>query len=151
MEFVLFFCCRNQVLTGVEGTPYASGVFVFDIYCPPDYPNIPCQVTHVTPQANQIKARHSPGGFSPNLHSDSGKVGPLLDKCFHNATHQAPEVARIHFKFIFHMYCCQAVFVTLIRPSPHHLRFACRSWERGVASAGSRINRTYIKFSPPSN
>jgi ubiquitin-protein ligase len=63
-------CC----LTGVRGTPYSYGVFVFDIKCPPDYPTSPPKVLHVTKGSQSIQAPHSPGGFSPNMHWDSGKV-----------------------------------------------------------------------------
>jgi ubiquitin-protein ligase len=62
------------LITGVEGTPYANGVFLFDVFCPADYPNVHPLVTHVTPGATAIKGKHTPGGFSPNLHADSGKV-----------------------------------------------------------------------------
>jgi len=61
-------------LTGVEGSPYSNGVFVFDVYCPPDYPNTNCLCTHVTAGAQCVMANNGPGGFSPNLHNDSGKV-----------------------------------------------------------------------------
>jgi len=64
----------RAILTGVEGTPYASGVFIFDIFLPADYPVVPCLCTHVTPNANLVKANNGPGGFSPNLHKDTGKV-----------------------------------------------------------------------------
>jgi len=64
----------RAVLTGLDGTPYASGCFVFDIHVPADYPNQPPRCVHVTPEANRIKGPHTPGGFSPNLHSEGGKV-----------------------------------------------------------------------------
>eukprot|EP00937_MAST-01D_sp_MAST-1D-sp2_P001911 g1911.t1 len=64
----------RALVTGVEGTPYACGAFVFDIFCPADYPQTNCLVKHITPGANTVKGRHTPGGFSPNLHADSGKV-----------------------------------------------------------------------------
>ena len=66
-------CCSPQylraVLTGIEGTPYASGIFLFDIFLPADYPKAPCLCTHVTPNAHLVHANNGPGGFSPNLHS----------------------------------------------------------------------------------
>ena len=34
-------------LTGVQGTPYESGCFIFDIYMPDTYPQTNCLVTHV--------------------------------------------------------------------------------------------------------
>jgi ubiquitin-protein ligase len=61
-------------LTGIEGTPYSSGIFIFDIYIPAEYPHVPCMATHVTPNADLVHANNGPGGFSPNLHSDSGQV-----------------------------------------------------------------------------
>lgn len=64
----------RAILTGVEGTPYSSGIFIFDIYLPPEYPDVPCLVKHVTPRSNEVHANNGPGGFSPNLHSDSGQV-----------------------------------------------------------------------------
>lgn len=64
----------RAVLTGIESTPYSSGLFVFDLYCPPDYPNIPLLCTHTTKNATSVHANNGPGGFSPNLHSHSGKV-----------------------------------------------------------------------------
>ena len=64
----------RAIIAGAEGTPYASGLFVFDIYLPPGYPDIPCEIVHVTKGANTVHANNGPGGFSPNLHSDSGKV-----------------------------------------------------------------------------
>lgn len=62
------------MLTGVEGTPYSSGCFVFDIFVPNDYPATSCLVTHTTKNAGMVSANNGPGGFSPNLHKDSGKV-----------------------------------------------------------------------------
>lgn len=64
----------RALITGVEGSPYSSGLFVFDIYLPPEYPSVPCLIKHVTPRSNEINANNGPGGFSPNLHSDSGQV-----------------------------------------------------------------------------
>jgi ubiquitin-protein ligase len=64
----------QALLTGVAGTPYESGAFVFDIYIPNDYPHQCCQVTHTTKNAGMVRANNGPGGFSPNLHQDSGKV-----------------------------------------------------------------------------
>merc|ERR1712146_735897 len=61
-------------LLGVQGTPYESGAFVFDIFIPDDYPNTNCLITHTTKNAGQVHANNGPGGFSPNLHQNSGKV-----------------------------------------------------------------------------
>jgi baculoviral IAP repeat-containing protein 6 len=64
----------RALIAGVDGTPYSSALFSFDIYCPPDYPNVPPLVTHTTKNASFIVAPHGPGGISPNIHSDTGKV-----------------------------------------------------------------------------
>lgn len=66
----------RAVLTGMDNSPYASGCFMFDIYLPPGYPEEPPQCVHTTKNATvkSLHADHSPGGFSPNLHRDSGKV-----------------------------------------------------------------------------
>ena len=59
----------KAMLTGIEGTPYSSGIFLFDIFLPADYPHAPCHCIHVTPNPNLVHANNGPGGFSPNLHS----------------------------------------------------------------------------------
>ena len=64
----------RAVLTGLRGTPYADGAFVFDIYLPPTYPDKPLMMTHVTTGAKLVSANNGPGGFSPNLHKSTGKV-----------------------------------------------------------------------------
>jgi len=64
----------QAMLTGGPYSPYCHGLFLFDICCGNDYPIKNCQVLHTTKNANTFKLRHSPGGFSPNLHSSSGKV-----------------------------------------------------------------------------
>lgn len=47
-------------------TPYAHGLFVFDVYFPPDYPHVPPLVTFMTTGGGQVR-------FNPNLYID-GKV-----------------------------------------------------------------------------
>lgn len=64
----------RAVITGAPDTPYADGIFLFDLAATNNYPAGPPNVVHVTPGANTLKLQHSPGGFSPNLHSNSGKV-----------------------------------------------------------------------------
>ena len=94
----------RAVITGVSDTPYAFGCFVFDLYVPngqfsdevrtlcsrsaaflvetkkillltfADYPRCPPQCIHITPKSDQVYGDHTPGGMSPNLHRDSGKV-----------------------------------------------------------------------------
>ncbi|CEM23129.1 unnamed protein product [Vitrella brassicaformis CCMP3155] len=56
----------RALITGPEGTPYDSGGFVFDIYCPPSYPSMPPKVTLITTGNYQVS-------FNPNLYV-SGRV-----------------------------------------------------------------------------
>uniref|UniRef100_A0A7S2STB9 E2 ubiquitin-conjugating enzyme n=1 Tax=Rhizochromulina marina TaxID=1034831 RepID=A0A7S2STB9_9STRA len=53
-------------LTGPPETPYAHGIFVFDIFCPPAYPEIPPKVQLITTGSGSVH-------FSPNLYN-SGYV-----------------------------------------------------------------------------
>jgi len=57
--------CR-AVITGPIDTPYAFGLFVFDVFFPTDYPNIPPLVTFMTTGGGQTR-------MNPNLYQD-GKV-----------------------------------------------------------------------------
>jgi ubiquitin-protein ligase len=56
----------RALITGPDDTPYASGVFEFDIYLPPSYPAVPPKVTLLTTGNGTIH-------FSPNLYP-CGKV-----------------------------------------------------------------------------
>ncbi|GIL78402.1 hypothetical protein Vretifemale_7873, partial [Volvox reticuliferus] len=47
-------------------TPYANGAFIFDIYLPPEYPNLPPKVQFLTTAGGRVR-------FNPNLYND-GKV-----------------------------------------------------------------------------
>jgi len=64
----------QAMLTGLKGTPYFNGCFLFDIYLPDDYPVKPLQIKHISRGAQKCHANNGPGGFSPNLHQSSGKV-----------------------------------------------------------------------------
>ena len=94
----------RAVITGVADTPYAFGCFVFDLFVPAcklshvlcpifapakswanhsscvcawltlAYPSIPPKCIHITPGTEKVYGNHTPGGMSPNLHRDSGKV-----------------------------------------------------------------------------
>ncbi|KAJ4384205.1 hypothetical protein N0V86_001052 [Didymella sp. IMI 355093] len=54
------------VIIGPEGSPYENGIWEFDMYCPPEYPNVPPMVSFKTTG----RGRH---GLNPNLYPD-GKV-----------------------------------------------------------------------------
>merc|ERR1711988_343263 len=64
----------RALLSGGPNTPYADGLFLFDILCDNKYPVQNCLVKHVTKNATTLKLKHSPGGFSPNLYGSTGKV-----------------------------------------------------------------------------
>lgn len=53
------------LIAGPEDTPYENGLWEFDLYCPPEYPNVPPKVTCKTVV---------PRGFNPNLyHNGKGR------------------------------------------------------------------------------
>uniref|UniRef100_A0A0D6QRL6 UBC core domain-containing protein n=1 Tax=Araucaria cunninghamii TaxID=56994 RepID=A0A0D6QRL6_ARACU len=56
----------KALIVGPKGTPYQNGVFIFDIYLPPDYPQVPPKVTFLTTGGGKVR-------FNPNLYHD-GKV-----------------------------------------------------------------------------
>jgi ubiquitin-protein ligase len=56
----------QALITGPEDTPYHCGAFVFDIFFPDNYPNVPPQVLLRTTGGGTVR-------FNPNLY-DSGKV-----------------------------------------------------------------------------
>ncbi|KAH9296310.1 hypothetical protein KI387_039898, partial [Taxus chinensis] len=56
----------KALIVGPKGTPYQNGVFIFDIYLPPDYPQVPPQVHFLTTGCGTVR-------FNPNLYN-SGKV-----------------------------------------------------------------------------
>ncbi|CAG9313740.1 unnamed protein product [Blepharisma stoltei] len=53
----------SGVIAGSEGTPYAHGLFFFDIFCGPDFPRSPPQVTLKTTGNGEAY-------FGPNLYSN---------------------------------------------------------------------------------
>ncbi len=57
-------------VAGPEGTPYHGGCFMFDIFFPQDYPNVP-------PLMNMATNGEGRARFNPNLYAD-GKVSMLL-------------------------------------------------------------------------
>lgn len=59
--------CWKAIIVGPEDTPYSTGMFVFDIYFPPQYPNVPPQVNLQTTGGATVR-------FNPNLYN-CGKVG----------------------------------------------------------------------------
>ena len=46
-----------------EDTPYKYGVFIFDVFLPPDFPRVPPLVNHTTSRKNNFR-------FNPNLYSN---------------------------------------------------------------------------------
>lgn len=58
--------CMKVVITGPRDTPYEDGVFVFDVYCPQEYPKVPPLVNLQTTGLGSVR-------FNPNLYT-CGKV-----------------------------------------------------------------------------
>ena len=56
----------RALITGPEGTPYAGGCFVFDIFFPSSYPQVPPKVNLCTTGGGSVR-------FNPNLYN-CGKV-----------------------------------------------------------------------------
>jgi baculoviral IAP repeat-containing protein 6 len=48
---------------GSNETPYAHGVFLFDIYCEDQYPNVPPKVNLMTTGQGSVR-------FNPNLYAN---------------------------------------------------------------------------------
>jgi ubiquitin-protein ligase len=58
------------LITGPKATPYANGLFEFDLMCPADYPTSPPMLHFKTTNGGRIR-------FNPNLYEDGkGKVAP---------------------------------------------------------------------------
>ena len=66
------------MIVGPTETPYAGGCFIFDLYCPPNYPDSPPLVNLQTTGEGSVR-------FNPNLYN-SGKVSLFffffLSLCF---------------------------------------------------------------------
>ena len=56
----------RAMISGPEGTPYSAGLFIFDILCPADYPNVAPKVNLQTTGGGSVR-------FNPNLYN-CGKV-----------------------------------------------------------------------------
>ncbi|KAL3690077.1 hypothetical protein R1sor_016386 [Riccia sorocarpa] len=56
----------RAMIVGPQGTPYQNGLFLFDIFLPPDYPQVPPNVHFLTTGGGKVR-------FNPNLY-DSGKI-----------------------------------------------------------------------------
>ncbi|KAG6556424.1 hypothetical protein Mapa_002367 [Marchantia paleacea] len=56
----------RAMIVGPQGTPYQNGLFMFDIFLPPDYPQVPPNVHFLTTGGGKVR-------FNPNLY-DSGKI-----------------------------------------------------------------------------
>ena len=54
------------MISGPEGTPYSAGLFIFDVLCPSDYPNVAPKVNLQTTGGGSVR-------FNPNLYN-CGKV-----------------------------------------------------------------------------
>ena len=67
-------------ITGPQDTPYAYGLFFFDVLFPQDYPNIPPLMLLETTGGGRVR-------FNPNLYAD-GKVCLSLLGTWHGSEHE---------------------------------------------------------------
>lgn len=67
-------------ITGPADTPYAYGMFFFDVLFPQDYPNIPPLMLLETTGGGRVR-------FNPNLYAD-GKVCLSLLGTWHGSEHE---------------------------------------------------------------
>ena len=67
-------------ITGPQDTPYAYGMFFFDVLFPQDYPNIPPLMLLETTGGGRVR-------FNPNLYAD-GKVCLSLLGTWHGSEHE---------------------------------------------------------------
>lgn len=58
--------CMQFMISGPEDTPYSAGMFLFDAFFPPDYPN-------TAPKVNLQTTGNGTVRFNPNLYN-CGKV-----------------------------------------------------------------------------
>ncbi|XP_024395167.1 uncharacterized protein [Physcomitrium patens] len=56
----------RALIIGPNGTPYQNGIFLFDIFLPADYPQVPPSVHFLTTGGGKVR-------FNPNLY-DTGKI-----------------------------------------------------------------------------
>ncbi|KAG0588405.1 hypothetical protein KC19_2G240500 [Ceratodon purpureus] len=56
----------RALIIGPSGTPYQNGIFLFDIFLPPDYPQVPPSVHFLTTGGGKVR-------FNPNLYN-TGKI-----------------------------------------------------------------------------
>ena len=65
--FVRYCASRIDVMKiliiGPKGTPYENGLFEFDLFCPPEFPNAPPKMTFRTTGGGKVR-------FNPNLYND---------------------------------------------------------------------------------
>jgi hypothetical protein len=61
------------LIIGPKGTPYENGLFEFDMFCPPSFPNVPPKMKFRTTGGGRVR-------FNPNLYND----GKGMHKTLHN-------------------------------------------------------------------
>lgn len=59
-------CACRALIIGPADTPYANGCFLFDIFLPNNYPDVPPMVQYLTTGGGRVR-------FNPNLY-ENGKV-----------------------------------------------------------------------------
>lgn len=61
----------KALITGPNNTPYAHGIYIFDVYFPMEYPNYPPKIYVVNNNFNKIR-------FGPNFYQDGSICLSLL-------------------------------------------------------------------------
>ena len=74
----------RALITGPEGTPYAGGCFVFDMFFPGNYPAVPPRVNLCTTGGSKVCARsrlQPPGSAHPPYRSGSTRTCTTAARC----------------------------------------------------------------------
>ena len=128
----------QAILTGLLNTPYANGCFLFDIYLSDNYPTKACNIQHITKGATLVKANNGPGGFSPNLHKDTGKVCLSLLGTWSTGAQWDPKVSNVY------QVLSTILFMIFSAEHPYYMEPSYGGWE-GTAPK-KKHNKRVIEY-----
>ena len=115
----------RALITGPTGTPYALGLFCFDIYVPDNYPQVPPMMQLLTTGGGTVR-------FSPNLYADGKVCLSLLN------TWQGPKWNASHSSLLQVLVSIQALILGV--EHPFYLEPGNGGWE-GRVKEGTQIPR----------
>eukprot|EP00048_Salpingoeca_helianthica_P010143 m.145015 g.145015 ORF g.145015 m.145015 type:complete len:4380 (-) comp15021_c0_seq2:110-13249(-) len=118
------------MITGVTGTPYSLGCFVFDVYCPADYPA-------AAPKVNLITTGNGSLRFNPNLYANGKVCLSLLGTWRGAATESWSTSSTLLQVFISIQSLIMTDDVYFNEPGFDHVR---------ATPEGPRLNRAYSNF-----